>query len=78
MNFGQRYIYDQLNKKAAGVLTPELLGPCRGKECPTCTHFDETIAGLTKSSETQKPSASDRSKAKQLKELKTKHKKVRV
>jgi len=77
MNFGQRYIFDRLNKKTSGVLEPTLLGPCHGDNCPTCMHFDEQIDAHSKSTETQKPSASDKSKAKQLKSLKKQHQKAR-
>ena len=77
MNFGQRYIFDRLNKKTSGVLEPTLLGPCHGGNCPTCMHFDEQIDAHSKSTETQKPSASDKSKAKQLKSLKKQHQKAR-
>lgn len=63
---------------AAGVLNPSLLGPCGGKKCETCMHFDETIGELTASSETQKPSKSSLEKAKGLKAMKKIHQKARV
>jgi len=76
MNFGQRYIFDQLTK-TAGVLDPALLGPCHGTNCPTCTHFDEQVEAHSKTTETQKPSKSDKAKAKHLKTLKKHHQKGR-
>jgi hypothetical protein len=75
MKFAERFIYDYLNVRQAGVL--EFAGPCTGKSCRTCMHFDEKISGLTQSSETKKPTESSSAKAKQLKSLKKKHKGAR-
>ena len=76
MNFAERYIYDQLNVREAGVL--EFAGPCSGKNCKTCTHINEKIAELTQSSETKKPSKSGLAKAKQLRSLKKRHQRART
>jgi hypothetical protein len=76
MNFSERYIYDHLNVREAGVL--EFAGPCTGKECGTCMHFNEKISELTQSSETKKPTASQRAKAKKLRALKKKHRSART
>lgn len=76
MNFAERYIYDHLNVRQAGVL--EFAGPCTGKECKTCMHFNEKISELTQSSDTKKPTPSNRSKAKQLRSLKKKHRSART
>jgi hypothetical protein len=75
MDFSERYIYDQLNVREAGIL--EFAGPCSGKNCRTCTHINEKIAELTQSSETKKPSKSGLAKAKQLRTLKKKHRGAR-
>ena len=76
MNFAERYIYDHLNIRQAGVL--EFAGPCTGKECKTCMHFNEKISELTQSSDTKKPTPSNLSKAKQLRSLKKKHRSART
>ena len=76
MNFAERYIYDHLNVRQAGVL--EFAGPCTGKECKTCMHFNEKISELTQSSDTKKPTPSNLSKAKQLRSLKKKHRSART
>ena len=76
MNFAERFIYDHLNVRQAGVL--EFAGPCTGKECKTCMHFNEKISELTQSSDTKKPTPSNLSKAKQLRSLKKKHRSART
>ena len=78
MKWQERYIYEHLNVREAYAVTPGMLGPCHGTNCPTCGHFDELIGGLTATSEAKKPSTHDRSRAKKLKEMKARHKKARV
>jgi len=63
--------------REAGMVDPGSLGPCTGTGCKTCAHYDDLIGGLTKSSETQKPTAANRAKAQELKSHKTRHKKAR-
>jgi hypothetical protein len=76
LTFKERYIYDQLNVREAGVL--EFAGPCSGSNCRTCTHINEKISELTQSSKTKQPTKSNLSKAKQLRSLKKKHRGART